>query len=67
MMTEEQYQYALRNLSPVRLVQIINKYRKELIFCCEIIESIKAIDIRHIREMTQELSYVIPEWYKLDK
>ena len=67
MMTEEQYQYALRNLPPVRLVQIINKYRKELIFCCEILESVKAIDMRHIKEMTQDLGYVIFEWYKIDK
>lgn len=52
-MNEEEYQYGLRELPPVKLVQIINKYRDKIH---------ELMNIDYIEEI-DDLKKVIPEWY----
>ena len=53
-MSEEEYQFALRELPPCKLIQIINKYRDK------IHELVGKQYISNIDDLRQ----IIPEWYE---
>ena len=77
-MTEEEYQFSLRELPPVKLVQIVNHYRDELKSCVEIFKDyaennfaqeplhkyVSAKKAERVRILIEDLKQVIPEWYK---
>lgn len=67
MITEEQYQFGLRELPPVKLIKIINEYRKQIEYMNDLLYS-KCdeyfwSDRQKTREEIYNLRKIIPEWY----
>ena len=52
-MTEEQYQFGLRELPPCKLIEIINFYRN-------VIHILLGKNLNYVDDLRQ----VIPEWYE---
>lgn len=67
-MSEEEYQFALRELPPCKLIQIINKYRDKIHELADrwYIDSadVDYDDVRELTSIVYDLRQVIPEWYE---
>jgi hypothetical protein len=68
-MSEEEYQFALRELPPCELIQIINEYRHKIEYFNDFFYILNS-DIwtwenrRETLKYINDLKRVIPEWYK---
>ena len=68
-MSEEEYQFALRELPPCKLIQIINKYRHKIEYFNDFFYILNS-DVwtwenrRETLKYINDLKRVIPEWYK---